>query len=134
MATPRRIARFLASGALSAALLTAGGITTATAATSAVAATAAPSPAGEITLKATPTEVKAGEKVTFTGRSKGLPIGTKVVLQHKNGSKWTTLHANTLIKQGSSFSFDNTFKNKGKEELRVMAGNWTSPSTTVVIR
>ncbi|MFE3579692.1 hypothetical protein [Streptomyces vinaceus] len=78
--------------------------------------------------------MKAGEKVTFTGRSKGLPIGTKVVLQHKNGSKWTALHANTLIKQGSSFSFDNTFKTKGKEELRVMAGNWTSPSTTVTIR
>ncbi|MFJ3175833.1 hypothetical protein ACIPJK_34380 [Streptomyces roseus] len=135
MATPRRIARFLASGALSAALLTAGGLTTSTAtAATPAAATPAPSPAGEITLKATPTDVKAGEKVTFTGRSKGVPIGTKVVLQHKNGSKWTTLHANTLIKQGSSFSFDNTFKTKGKEELRVMAGNWTSPSTTVTIR
>ncbi|GHE39355.1 hypothetical protein [Streptomyces vinaceus] len=136
MATPRRIARFLASGALSTALLTGGGLATviASATTSAAAATQAPSPAGEISLKAAPTEVKAGEKVTFTGRSKGLPIGTKVVLQHKNGSKWTTLHANTLIKQGSSFSFDNTFKTKGKEELRVMAGNWTSPSTTVTIR
>ncbi|MYT21156.1 hypothetical protein GTW69_12780 [Streptomyces sp. SID7760] len=135
MATPRRIARFLASGALSAVLLTAGGLTTSTAtAATPAAATPAPSPAGEITLKATPTDVKAGEKVTFTGRSKGVPIGTKVVLQHKNGSKWTTLHANTLIKQGSSFSFDNTFKTKGKEELRVMAGNWTSPSTTVTIR
>ncbi|MFK0046344.1 hypothetical protein ACIQU4_20025 [Streptomyces sp. NPDC090741] len=131
MATPRRIARILASGALSAVLLTGGGL--ATAATSAVAATPAPSSTGEISLTATPTEVKAGEKVTFTGRTKGLPIGTKVVLQHKNGSKWTTLHTNTLIKQGSSFSFDNTFKNKGKEELRVMAGNWTSPSTTVII-
>ncbi|MEU8839240.1 hypothetical protein AB0D97_08910 [Streptomyces roseus] len=135
MATPRRIARLLASGALSAVLLTAGGLTTSTAtAATPAAATPAPSPAGEITLKATPTDVKAGEKVTFTGRSKGLPIGTKVVLQHKNGSKWTTLHANTLIKQGSSFSLDNTFKAKGKEELRVMAGNWTSPSTTVTIR
>lgn len=77
--------------------------------------------------------MKAGEKVTFTGRTKGLPIGTKVVLQHKNGSKWTTLHANTLIKQGSSLSFDNTFKNKGKEELRVMAGDLTSPPVTVTV-
>ncbi|MFE2551223.1 hypothetical protein ACFXGI_22140 [Streptomyces sp. NPDC059355] len=132
MATPRRIAHIahiLAAGALSAALLTGGGLATATAATPTPSAAA-----GEISLKATPTEVKAGEKVTFTGRTKGLPIGTKVVLQHKNGSKWTTLHANTLIKQGSSFSFDNTFKNKGKEELRVMAGDWTSPTTTVIIR
>ncbi|WP_051696364.1 hypothetical protein [Streptomyces sp. NRRL S-244] len=131
MATPRRIARVLAAGALSAVLLSGGGVA---AATSAAAATPTPSAAGEITLTAKPTEVKAGEKVTFTGRTKGLPIGTKVVLQHKNGSKWTTLHANTLVKQGSSFSFDNTFKNKGKEELRVTAGNWTSPSTTVIIR
>ncbi|MFE2283972.1 hypothetical protein ACFXDJ_07360 [Streptomyces sp. NPDC059443] len=131
-----RIARFVAAGALSAALLIGGGL--AAAATSAAAATPTPSAsksaAGEITLKATPTEVKAGEKVTFTGRTKGLPIGTKVVLQHKNGSKWTTLHANTLIKQGSSFSFDNTFKNKGKEELRVTAGDSTSPSVTVTVR
>ncbi|MFE2479720.1 hypothetical protein [Streptomyces sp. NPDC059389] len=137
MATPRRIARILAAGALSAALLTGGGVATATATAATSAATAAtPTPsaaAGEISLKATPTEVKAGEKVTFTGRTKGLPIGTTVVLQHKNGSKWTTLHANTLIKQGSSFSFDNTFKNKGKEELRVKAGDWTSPSTTVIV-
>ncbi|MFI6150042.1 hypothetical protein [Streptomyces sp. NPDC051109] len=133
MATPRRIARILATGALSAALLTGGGLAATAAATSAAAATPAPSPSGELSLTATPTEVKAGEKVTFTGRTKGLPIGTKVVLQHKNGSKWTTLHANTLVKQGSSFSFDNTFKNKGKEELRVTAGNWSSPSTTVII-
>ncbi|GGZ63435.1 hypothetical protein [Streptomyces subrutilus] len=135
MATPRRIARIAAAGALSAALLTAGGL--ATASTAAAAATPTPSAsrsaAGEITLKAAPTEVKAGEKVTFTGRSKGLPIGTKVVLQHKNGSKWTTLHVNTLIKKGSSFSFENTFKDKGKQELRVSAGNWTSPSMTVTV-
>ncbi|MFE2143526.1 hypothetical protein ACFXA3_17590 [Streptomyces sp. NPDC059456] len=142
MATPRRtthatrIARIAAAGALSAALLTAGGLATAT--TSAASAKPAPAAsasaaAGEITLKATPTSVQAGEKVTFTGRTKGLPIGTKVVLQHKNGDKWTTLHANTVVKQGSSFSFDNTFKTKGKEELRVSAGNRTSPSTTVTV-
>ncbi|MER6776227.1 MULTISPECIES: hypothetical protein [unclassified Streptomyces] len=134
MATPRRIARVLAAGTLSAVLLTCGGLATAATSTATAATPTPPAAAGEISLKATPTEVKAGEKVTFTGRTKGLPIGTKVVLQHKNGSKWTTLHANTLIKQGSSFSFDNTFKNKGKEELRVMAGDWTSPSTTVIVR
>ncbi|WP_329312554.1 MULTISPECIES: hypothetical protein [unclassified Streptomyces] len=117
MATPRRIvriARVVAAGALSTVLLTAGGLATAT--TSTAAARPAPAPtasasaaAGSITLKATPAEVKAGDK-------------------------WTTLHANTLIKQGSSFSFDNTFKTKGKEELRASAGDWTSPSTIVIVR
>ncbi|WP_327281591.1 hypothetical protein [Streptomyces sp. NBC_01205] len=115
MATPRRIvriARVVAAGALSTVLLTAGGLAT----TSTAAARPAPAPtasasaaAGSITLKATPAEVKAGDK-------------------------WTTLHANTLIKQGSSFSFDNTFKTKGKEELRASAGDWTSPSTIVIVR
>ncbi|MEV7723502.1 hypothetical protein AB0P15_02060 [Streptomyces sp. NPDC087917] len=137
-ATPRHIARMAAAGLLSAALLTAGGLAT----TASAAATPSPSASksasksatGEITFKATPTEVKAGEKVTFTGRTKGLPIGTKVVLQHKNGSKWTTLHANTLIKQGSSYSLDNAFKTKGKEELRVTAGEATSPTVTVTVK
>ncbi|WP_405486447.1 hypothetical protein [Streptomyces sp. NBC_00096] len=135
--TPRRTARAFAAGVLSVALLTAGGF--ATTASAATEATTPPGPPvstaiGEITFKATPTEVKAGEKVTFTGRSKGLPIGTKVVLQHKYGSKWTTLHASTLIKQGSSYQFDNAFRNKGREELRLAAGDVFSPTVTVTVR
>ncbi|MGW6707232.1 hypothetical protein ACWGDE_20390 [Streptomyces sp. NPDC054956] len=138
--TPRRIGRIAAVGALSAVLLTGGVAVAASPGSGAPGVTAAAAPsaspskaAGEITFKATPTAVKAGEKVTFTGRTKGLPIGTKVVLQHKYGSKWTTLRASTTVKQGSSYSFDNTFRGKGKEELRVTAGDAVSPTVTVTV-
>ncbi|MDJ0383110.1 hypothetical protein [Streptomyces sp. G-G2] len=134
-----RCARIAATGALSVALLAAGAAGTFASAASG-AASLKPSPtvsasAGKstatVTLTATPASVKTGEKVTFTGRTKGVPIGTKVVLQHKNGTKWTTLHASTAVKKGSSFALDNTFRDKGKEQLRVMVGEAVSPTVTV---
>ncbi|MFG2721335.1 hypothetical protein ACGFW5_23995 [Streptomyces sp. NPDC048416] len=133
-----RCARTLAAGALSAALLSAGAAGTfASAATD----SAKPSPsvsatkaAGSITVKATPGSVKAGDKVTFTGRTKGMPIGSKLVLQHKQGSKWTTLHAGTTVKKGSSYTFDAKLNDKGKQELRVKADNGTSPTVTVTVK
>ncbi|WP_330328646.1 hypothetical protein OHS33_02095 [Streptomyces sp. NBC_00536] len=133
----RRV-RMAAVGALSAALLAAGAAGTFASA----AASPKPSPSASasaststatVTLTATPTTVKAGGKVTFTGRTKGVPIGAKVVLQHKYGTKWTTLHASTTVKQGSSYSLDNTFRDKGKEQLRVMVGDAVSPTVTVTV-
>ncbi|MFJ7203457.1 hypothetical protein ACIQWR_07980 [Streptomyces sp. NPDC098789] len=132
----RRV-RMAAVGALSAALLAAGAAGTFASA----AATPKPKPSpsasasasASVTLTATPTTVKAGDKVTFTGRTKGVPIGTKVVLQHKYGAKWTTLRANTTVKQGSSYSLDNAFRDKGKEQLRVMVGDAVSPTVDVTV-
>ncbi|MFI5986054.1 hypothetical protein ACIBEA_35000 [Streptomyces sp. NPDC051555] len=130
----RRV-RMAAVGALSAALLAAGAAGTFASA----AATPKPKPSpsasasASVTLTATPTTVKAGDKVTFTGRTKGVPIGTKVVLQHKYGAKWTTLRASTTVKQGSSYSLDNAFRDKGKEQLRVMVGDAVSPTVDVTV-
>ncbi|AYG81466.1 hypothetical protein DWB77_03614 [Streptomyces hundungensis] len=137
-----RCIRTLAAGALSAALLSAGA-----AGTSASAAAASkpspsaskPSPsasktAGSITVKASSTSVKAGDKVTFTGRTKGLPIGTKLVLQHKKGNKWTTLQASTLVKQGSSYSLDAKLNDKGKQDLRVKYDEVVSPTVSVTVK
>ncbi|MFI1102752.1 hypothetical protein [Streptomyces melanogenes] len=134
----RRCARMAAAGALSVALLAGSA-----AAASAASPTPKPSPSGSkyasatpgsLTIKASATEAKVGDKVTFTGRSKGLAIGSKVVLQHKKGSKWTTLHADTTIKQGSSYSLDYKVNTKGKEELRVMDGKTVSPTVTVTVK
>ncbi|MFJ8312210.1 MULTISPECIES: hypothetical protein [unclassified Streptomyces] len=150
----RRCARTFAAGALSAALLTAGAAGTfASAATSPkpspsvsaskpAATTAKPSPsvsaskstAAITTIKATPDSVKAGDKVTFTGRTKGMPIGSKLVLQHKKGGKWTTLQASTTVKQGSSYSLDAKLNDKGKQELRIKYDEVTSPSVTVTVK
>ncbi|MFD9792815.1 hypothetical protein ACFWXK_17895 [Streptomyces sp. NPDC059070] len=137
--TTRRCARMAAAGLLSVALLAGGS----TAFASAAAPSPKPSPsgsksasatAGSLTIKASETQAKVGDKVTFTGRSKGLSIGSKVVLQHKKGSKWTTLHADTTVKQGSSYSLDYKVNTKGKEELRVMSGKTVSPTVTVTVK
>ncbi|PKV84088.1 hypothetical protein [Streptomyces sp. TLI_146] len=134
----RRCARMAAAGALSVALLAGSA-----AAAAAASPTPKPSPSGSkyasaapgsLTIKASATEAKVGDKVTFTGRSKGLAIGSKVVLQHKKGSKWTTLHADTTIKQGSSYSLDYKVNTKGKEQLRVMDGATVSPTVTVTVK
>ncbi|MFF4186883.1 hypothetical protein ACFYZ9_27205 [Streptomyces sp. NPDC001691] len=134
-----RCARTFAAGALSAALLTAGAAgTVASAATSAKPSPSASASASKstasITVKATPTSVKAGDKVTFTGRTKGMPIGSKLVLQHKKGNKWTTLQASTTVKQGSSYSLDAKLNDKGKQELRVKYDEVTSPTVTVTVK
>ncbi|MFK8912092.1 hypothetical protein [Streptomyces sp. YS-3] len=132
-----RCARMAAAGALSFALLAGGAAATATAATPKPTPSGSKyaSPAkGSLTIKASATNAKAGDKVTFTGRSKGLPVGSKVVLQHKNKGKWTTLQANTTIKQGSSYSLDAKLNTKGKEELRVKDGETVSPTVTVTVK
>ncbi|GGU20196.1 hypothetical protein [Streptomyces violascens] len=134
-----RCVRTFAAGALSAALLTAGSV--GTFAHAAASPKPKPSPStsaskstASITVKASSASVKAGDKVTFTGRTKGMPIGSKLVLQHKKGSKWTTLQASTTVKQGSSYSLDAKLNDKGKQELRIKYDEVTSPSVTVTVK
>jgi hypothetical protein len=134
-----RCARTFAAGALSAALLTAGAAGTfAHAATSPkpkpTPSTSASKAAASITVKASSASVKAGDKVTFTGRTKGMPIGSKLVLQHKKGNKWTILQASTTVKQGSSYSLDAKLNDKGKQELRIKYDEVTSPAVTVTVK
>ncbi|WP_424216784.1 hypothetical protein ACN20G_32255 (plasmid) [Streptomyces sp. BI20] len=134
----RDAARLLCAGALGAALAlgpvgAAGAAPSPKPKPSSSTSASASAKAGELTLTATPTTVKVGGKAVFTGRTKGLPIGTKVTLQHKHGTSWTTLKSETAVKKGSSFSLDYTFRTKGKEELRVKAGDAVSPTVTVTV-
>ncbi|MEW1641869.1 MULTISPECIES: hypothetical protein [unclassified Streptomyces] len=118
--------RTLAAGALSLALLSAG-------TASAFAASPSPSAMGSITVKADRSTVKAGDKVTFTGRTKGLKVGTKLVLQHEKSGKWNALNASTVVKNGSSYSLTAKLNTKGKEQLRIAAGTTYSPTVTVKV-
>ncbi|MGW2818022.1 hypothetical protein [Streptomyces sp. NPDC001415] len=132
-----RCARTFAAGALSAALLTAGAAGTfahAAAAPKPKPSASASKSAASITVKASSTSVKAGDKMTFTGRTKGMPIGSKLVLQHKKGNKWTTLQASTTVKKGSSYSLDAKLNDKGKQELRIKYDETTSPTVTVTVK
>ncbi|MFG3286781.1 hypothetical protein [Streptomyces sp. NPDC048111] len=130
-----RCVRTFAAGALAAGLLAGGGAGTfAWAAASPKPTPSASAASGSITVKASVTSVKSGDKVTFTGRTKGMPIGSKLVLQHKKGGKWTTLQAGGTVKQGSSYTFDAKLNDKGKQELRVKYGEVTSPTVTVTVK
>jgi hypothetical protein len=139
--THRPVSRALAAGALSLALLSAG-------TAGAFAAEAKPTPApssprpkpspsmsamGSITIRASKTSVKAGDKVTFTGRTQGLRIGTPLVLQHQNHGKWIPLKASVKVKNGSAYSLTAKINTKGTEQLRIAAGKTHSPTVTVKV-
>ncbi|MFJ9483638.1 hypothetical protein ACIRRI_53685 [Streptomyces mirabilis] len=89
---------------------------------------------GSITARASKAQVKAGQAVTFTGRAKGVKVGTKVVLLRMHNGKWTALKSSTVLKNGSSYSLVTKFNNKGKEQLRVMAGKVVSPTVVVTVK
>lgn len=99
---------------------------------------AKPSPskstAASITITVNKTSVKAGNTVTFTGRTKGLKVGTLLVLQHQKGTKWTTLKASTTVKKGSSYSLTAKLNTKGTQHLRISAGTVHSPVVTVTVK
>ncbi|MEU9152405.1 hypothetical protein AB0D59_18090 [Streptomyces sp. NPDC048417] len=137
----RPVSRALAAGALSLALLSAG---TAGAFASEARPTPAPSSPrpkpspsmsamGSITIKASKTSVKAGDPVTFTGRTQGLKIGTPLVLQHQNHGKWIPLRASVKVKNGSAYSLTAKINTKGTEHLRIAAGRTHSPTVTVKV-
>ncbi|WP_371675144.1 hypothetical protein [Streptomyces sp. NBC_01276] len=128
-----RCARSVAAGLLSAALLT-GGAVNAFAAASPTPPSSSASPAADksITIKADKAAVQVGDQVIFIGRTKGLKVGSKLVLQHLNNGKWTTLQANTLVKNGSSYTLPGKLNAKGKEQLRVMGDDKTVSPTVVV--
>ncbi|WP_043676618.1 hypothetical protein [Streptomyces xylophagus] len=126
--------RTIAAGALSLALLSAGTASAFAASPSPKASPkASPSAMGSITVKADKSTVKVGDKVTFTGRTKGLKVGTKLVLQHEKAGKWNALNGSTTVKNGSSYSLTAKLNTKGQEHLRIAAGTTYSPTVTVKV-
>ncbi|WP_330457741.1 hypothetical protein OIB37_12975 [Streptomyces sp. NBC_00820] len=135
-----RYGRALGAGALSVLLLSgsaagasAAAGTTGTAATGSRSSASPSAEEGSITVKAGKSSVKAGDKVTFTGRTKGLKIGTKLVLQHEKSGKWTTLKASAKVRTGSSYAIVAKLNFKGEEHLRVSAGKVHSPTVKVKV-
>jgi hypothetical protein len=153
-----RCAKAIGAGALSVTLLSAGTVGAFAASPSAAApnpsttgsakphttGTAKPTKTGSasrspmagvsITARVNKSQVKAGQSVTFTGRTKGVKVGTKVVLLHLHNGKWTALKSSTALKNGSSYSLTTKLNTKGKEQIRVMAGKVVSPTITVMVK
>ncbi|RVU15910.1 hypothetical protein EOT10_38065 [Streptomyces antnestii] len=140
-----RCVRALAAGALSAGLISAGSA-------GAFAAGNAPTPSAthskttpsathsktpktkaSITIKANHTSVKAGQSVTFTGRTKGLKSGTKLVLQKQHNGKWTTLGSSTTVTKSHTYRLTHKFSTKGTQHVRVSTSG-TTHSPTVSIK
>ncbi|GAA3270377.1 hypothetical protein ACIP46_01045 [Streptomyces lavendulae] len=129
-----RCARSVAAGLLSAALLTGGAVDAFAAASPKPPSSPAASPAADksITVKPDKVAVKVGDQVIFIGRTKGLKVGSKLVLQHLNNGKWTTLQSGTTVKNGSSYTLPGKLNTKGKEQLRIMGDDKTVSPTVVV--
>lgn len=136
-----RYARTVAVASLSAALLVGGATGSFAAAaphTPLGLSTPSPSPqpstsAAAITIEAAPTAVKAGERFTVTGRTEGIPVGTRLVVQVRKGGKWVTLPASTTAKQDGSYSLDPKIYQTGPQEVRVEGNKVTSPTATVIV-
>jgi plastocyanin len=139
-------ARIAAVAVLSAALV-AGGATAANAAAPAKHAPAkhasapakhAPAkkhaPASSISISASTNRVRVGDSVTFSGSATGLSKGSTVTLQEQNAhGKWVSLDASTTVDRHSSYSVSDTL-GMGKQTLRVVDGDTTSSSVTVIVK
>ncbi|MFF4749500.1 hypothetical protein ACWD5R_32485 [Streptomyces sp. NPDC002514] len=132
--------RAVGTGALSLALLSAG-------AAGAYAANATPSPrhpvphgatyrhgAAAISVRATPTVVRHGEQVRFSGRASGLRTGTPVYLQQERGGRWTTLHSHARVDGHDRFSFTDRPDARYTQHFRVASGRTHSPTVAVTVR
>ncbi|ANP54902.1 hypothetical protein J2Z21_001432 [Streptomyces griseochromogenes] len=133
MTSVLRCGRALGAAALSVALLSGG-----TAGAFAAGHAAGPaSTTASISVMASKTSVTAGDTVTFTGLTKGLKVGSPLVLQHEKSGTWIPMKATAKVKNGSLYALSAQLNTKGTEKLRVasatMSGKVYSPTVTVKV-
>jgi hypothetical protein len=71
--------------------------------------------------------------VVFTGRTTGLPVGSRLELQRLQGTKWVTLRTAT-VKRGGTEAFTLKLTGTGKQMFRLVQRNTVSPTVTVTVR
>ncbi|MGW2960836.1 hypothetical protein ACWDGI_20525 [Streptomyces sp. NPDC001220] len=120
-------ARVAAASGMSVALLcvAAGGAT---------AATTPPAHPASITVKASPTTVKAGHTVRFAGRTSGIRPGASVILQMDRNGKWMPLHVNSKVKKGDTYALATRVTMKGSQDFRVASGKTHSSTVNVTVQ
>ncbi|MGN5378793.1 hypothetical protein BIV25_11350 [Streptomyces sp. MUSC 14] len=102
----------------------------------AAAATAAPgrpAPKPVLTLSASDTHVKSGDKVLLSGRAVGLRDGSRVTLQEKRGGRWVTLPVATTVHHGT-YRLTEKATHKGAQTLRTQDGRTVSKAVTISVR
>ncbi|MFE5039263.1 hypothetical protein [Streptomyces sp. NPDC056683] len=90
--------------------------------------------AASVTVKASPTTVKVGHSVRFTGRTSGIPTGASVRLQQEMDGKWSTLKESTTVKKGNAYLLSTRPTSKGTQHYRVMVGKTHSDTVTVTVQ
>lgn len=135
-----RSTRMVAAGVLSAGLLAGGsvaGAATASAEAPAghVVATASMT-AASISIKASPTSVTSGGKVTFTGTASGLKSGATVMLQRDVNGTWQTvtksgMNVQTTVTSSGSYTLHANPTTMGLQHYRVVSGSVHSLTASV---
>ncbi|MCQ4040685.1 hypothetical protein ACFOSC_22265 [Streptantibioticus rubrisoli] len=138
ISTKSRSARLGVAAALSAALLT-GGTATAFAAPNTVHPAPRPVPhrapaKSSITFRVRPSSLRSGQRITAAGQGTGLAIGSRVQLQRRIGSRWSSLPASTALRRGGVYSLTTPLSIRGRQILRVLDGTTASSPVTVTVR
>ncbi|MGV4984782.1 hypothetical protein ACWC0C_13925 [Streptomyces sp. NPDC001709] len=133
-----RYGRALGAGLLSVALLSGSAAGAYAAAPTPSPSNTMPSPTttmASITITVNKTSVKSGQMVRVTGRTKGLTIGSPLVLQHQMNGTWTSLPATAKIKTGNAYAILAKLS-QGTHVLRVAATNGSAKvfSSTVTVK
>ncbi|MEU8585701.1 hypothetical protein AB0C59_01615 [Streptomyces sp. NPDC048664] len=82
--------------------------------------------AAAIIVKTDRTQVRSGELVTLSGTTRGLKIGSPVVLQHFDGVKWVNLPDRAMVRTGSTYRLAFKPTIRGKQQYRVMVSRTMS--------
>ncbi|MEU3712702.1 hypothetical protein [Streptomyces catenulae] len=132
-----RALRLTAVSVITASLLLGGGAAAFAAPTQphtpAPVAATAPAPAS-LTAKASVSAVGAWEEFRITGTSHGIPAGTRVTVQQKQGTRWVSLPAQTPVNSTGAYSVRVKLGIKGLNHLRMAVNTTVSPEFTVTVR
>ncbi|MEU8953178.1 hypothetical protein AB0C93_02620 [Streptomyces sp. NPDC048518] len=92
---------------------------------------AAPGPS--LTANVSASSVRSAEEFRIHGEARGLPAGTPVTLQQRQGALWVTLPATVDTTPRGTYSMRVRLAYQGRNALRMSAGETLSPVVYVTV-
>lgn len=92
---------------------------------------AAPGPS--LTANVSASSVRTAEEFRIHGEARGLPAGTPVTLQQRQGARWVTLPATVDTTPRGTYSMRVRLAYQGRNALRMSAGETLSPVVYVTV-
>jgi len=86
-----------------------------------------------ISIKAGKATAKVWTKVSLTGKSTGVPAGTKVQVQRKQNGKWVNFPATTTVTKSGTYSVWVKSGRVGVNQFRVLTPKVASSPVSVTI-